>query len=88
MNIQLTESRQEKNKNTKTTYLKPVVTVSTITETQYNNYINGIKFFKRLGGSETLTKAYTCLGYKVVKLVSKSPDRLTKVVREFNFLNN
>lgn len=39
--------------------------------------------FRRLGGTETLKRNYTCRGYMPVKLTSKSPDRTTKVVREF-----
>jgi N-acetyl-anhydromuramyl-L-alanine amidase AmpD len=44
-----------------------------------------ISFFRRLGGSESVQRAYTCYGYKVDKLTSTSPDKQTKVIREFNF---
>jgi hypothetical protein len=83
--ITLNEIRQEKNPNTKTTYLTVYNTVEVISEQQYNNYINSIPFFRRLGGSETVVRAYTCAGYKVYKLTSKSPDKQTKVIREFKF---
>jgi N-acetyl-anhydromuramyl-L-alanine amidase AmpD len=83
--ITLTETRLSKNPNTKTTYIVDSNKVEPITESQYNNYINSIPFFRRLGGSESLQRAYTCYGYKVYKLTSKSPDKQTKVVREFNF---
>lgn len=43
------------------------------------------KWFRKLGGIETVTRAYTCAGYVPVKLVSTSPDRETKKVREFTF---
>ena len=56
-----------------------------ITEEHYNNYIESAPFFRRLGGSETLTRGYTSAGYKVVKMVSKSPCKTEKVIREFNF---
>jgi len=83
--ITLNEVRQEKNPNTKTTYVTVENKVEVISEKQYDNYINSIPFFRRFGGSESVVKAYTCAGYKVYKLTSKSPDRLTKVIREFKF---
>lgn len=43
------------------------------------------KFFRRLGGSETLRYSYDKNGNKVAKLTSLSPDRNTKIVRIFNF---
>lgn len=48
------------------------------------------KYFRRLGGSETLTYGYTCQGYKPIKLISKSPDRKTKRVRtiEYKYIND
>lgn len=44
-----------------------------------------MKWFRRLGGSETAIRDYTCLGYNVVKLVSYSPNREIKIIREFEF---
>lgn len=44
------------------------------------------KWFRRLGGSETATREYTCNGYTVTKLISTSPDKQIKKVREFNFV--
>ena len=42
-------------------------------------------YFRRLGGSETLTREYTKRGYLVTQIVSKSPDRQTKVIRKYTF---
>jgi hypothetical protein len=56
-----------------------------ITEEEYNNIIDSCKFFKKLGGVERSVRNYTCRGFKVVKLTSISPDKETKVIREFNF---
>lgn len=84
--IFLTETRQAKNPNTKTTYITESVKTEEITEEQYNNYINSISFFRRLGGTETAQRSYTSAGYKVTQLNSKSPDRQTKVLREFRFV--
>jgi hypothetical protein len=42
-----------------------------------------LQYFRRLGGTETAIKNYTCMGYNVVKLSSISPDKSQKTVREF-----
>ena len=85
--IELTTTKQVKNPNTKTTYLNESVEVETITDKQYNNITcdDTVKWFKRLGGSESLQRAYTCAGYKVYKLTSTSPDKQNKTIREFKF---
>lgn len=41
--------------------------------------------FRRLGGSETLTRAYTCMGYLPYRLVSTSPDKSRRTVRTFAY---
>lgn len=85
--ITLTETKLYKNPHTKTTYLQESKEVKEIAEKEYNLNTNSntIKWFRRLGGSETVTRGCTCDGYKVVKLISTSPDKLNKTVREFNF---
>jgi hypothetical protein len=83
--ITLTETRLTKNPNTKTTYIVESNKVETITEKQHFLYFDSVKFFRRLGGSETITNGYTCSGYVGTKLVSTSPDKQTKVIREFKF---
>lgn len=86
--IQLTEIRYSKNPNTKTTYNKESERVKEISLEQYENITSKdtLKWFRRLGGSETAVKTYTKLGYKTVKLTSKSPDKQIKVVRTFKFI--
>lgn len=85
--ITMTKTNLVKNPNTKTTYVEVEKETSTILEYEYNNIVDDktVKWFRRLGGKETITKAYTCNGYCVVKLVSTSPDKQNKTVREFNF---
>jgi len=84
--ITLTQTHQVLKDGTKTVYIdSQVEPEKEITEEHYNNYVDSAPFFRRLGGSETLTRGYTCQGYKVVKMVSKSPDRTEKVIRTFNF---
>lgn len=85
--ITLKETRLELKEGTKTVFTiteeKPSIE---ITKDQYNNYVESAPFYRRLGGSETLTRAYTCQGYKVVKIVSRSPCKTEKIIREFDFL--
>ena len=59
----------------------------TITEKQHHLITcnDTVKWFRRLGGKETVQKNYTNRGYKVVKLISTSPCKETKIVREFSF---
>tara|TARA_R110002020_G_C15822763_1_gene733313 strand:+ start:49 stop:312 length:264 start_codon:yes stop_codon:yes gene_type:complete len=84
MKIQLTEERYTLKPGTKTVYLLDETKTEELTEEHYDNYITSAPFFRRLGGSETLTRSYTSAGYRVTRIVSKSPDRETKVVRDFD----
>lgn len=85
--IILTKTRLSKNPNTKTTYVVDSKVVSECTERQHYLTTNNdtVKWFRRLGGSETVQRSYTCAGYVVTKLISLSPDKQTKVIREYNF---
>jgi hypothetical protein len=49
---------------------------------------DSVKFFRRLGGTETLVKGYTCAGYNPVKLTSTNPDKTEKTIRTFNYFYN
>jgi hypothetical protein len=49
---------------------------------------DSVKFFRRLGGTETLVKGYTCAGYNPVKLTSTNPDKTAKTIRTFNYSYN
>ena len=84
--IKLSEKRFTKNPNTKTTYILESEKDVVITEDQYNNYIDSISFFRRLGGTESTVKGYTAAGFKIIELNSTSPDRKTKVKRSFSFV--
>ena len=87
--VQITETKTTylKNPNTKTTYIKENEMVEIITAREYGLTTNDDtqKWFRRLGGSETAVKGYTCDGYKITRLTSTSPDKQTKIVREFKF---
>lgn len=83
----MTETRYIKNHNTKTTYVQEEKEMQRISRTDYSR-ITGedtIKWFRRLGGTETVQRSYTCRGYLITKLTSTSPDKQTKIIREFNF---
>lgn len=86
--ITLTETRYVKNPDTKTTYVEVEKKVKEVTEREHYLYFNSVKWFRRLGGSESITRSYTCHGYVGTKLISTSPDKQTKVIREFNFKSN
>ena len=75
-----------KNPNTKTTYIEEERTIEEITEQTYRNIVSSSKFFRRLGGSETHTRTYTCRGYNTIKLTSVSPNRQIKKIYEFKFI--
>jgi hypothetical protein len=49
---------------------------------------DSVKFFRRLGGTETLVKGYTCAGYNPVKLTSTNPDKTARTIRTFNYFYN
>ena len=88
--ITLTTTKQIKNPNTKTTYLTESVETapSTIKEHGLSTSKDTQKWFRRLGGSESATYGYTCAGYLVTQLVSTSPDRQKKTIREYTFTSN
>lgn len=85
--ITLTETRLSKNPNTKTTYIVDSVEVSEVTSHQHSLVTcdDTVKWFRRLGGTETVERSYTSAGFLVTKLTSTSPDRKTKVIRQYHF---
>lgn len=84
--ITMTTKTYKLKEGTKTVYELTSEKSAQITEQQYDSTagFDVQRDFRRLGGSETATMGYTSLGYKVIKLISKSPDRSTKIVREFD----
>ena len=85
--ITLTETKLIKNPNTKTTYIVESKEVKEVTEKEHRLCTNDdtVKWFRRLGGSETVERSYTSAGYLVTKLTSTSPDKQNKTVREYSF---
>lgn len=85
--IILKETRLVKNPYTKTTYTIEEEKTETITNRQYNLICgeDTLKWFRRLGGSETAERGYTERGYLIVKLTSTSPDKQNKTIRTFKF---
>lgn len=82
-----TKTKQVKNPETKTTYFNESIEKSILTEREYNLTVKDetLKWFRRLGGSETAQKSYTCFGYKTYKLISTSPNGQNRTIREFQF---
>lgn len=87
--IVLTQTEYIKNPDTKTTYIQVSKEVKEVNEKEHYLTVNEntVKYFRRLGSSESVTRNYTTSGYKVTKLVSTSPDKETKIVREYEFKN-
>jgi hypothetical protein len=81
----ITTTKYALNACTKTVFETLHETTEEFTEESYNNIVESAPFFRRLGGSETLTRCYTSQGYKVYRLVSKSPCKTMKTIREFNW---
>ena len=60
----------------------------TISKSFYYNMIDekAIRFFRNLGGIETVQRNYTKMGYIPVRILSTSPDRQTRIIRTFEIL--
>jgi len=84
-NIKLTKIGYEKKEGTKTVWEEIEREEKTIDEKYYNNIVDAKQFFKNLGGTERHTKGYTSKGYKVIEIVSTSPDRQLKSIYQFDF---
>ena len=65
-----------------------VESFAALTRRQYNLTVNDdtLRWFRRLGGAEIAQRSYTANGYCVHRLISRSPDRKIKVVRNFKFI--
>jgi hypothetical protein len=87
MQVTLKTTKLVKKENTKTVYNVESIETKQIDWEQYKNIIDPktSQFMRRLGGSESITKGYTCRGYNVVKVVSTSPDKENRTIRQFEF---
>jgi len=81
----VTKTQYELKAGTKTVWSQVKTQTQDLTEDFYTKVVEAAPYMRRLGGSETLTKSYTCNGYVVTKIVSKSPCKTLKSVYEFNF---
>jgi hypothetical protein len=80
-----TKTRYSLKNGTKTVFNEISKSEKVLTEAFYNNVISAIPFMRGLGGTETATKAYTCNGYIITRIVSKSPCKRFKTIYQFNF---
>lgn len=87
-NILMTKTNYIKNPNTKTTYFVDEEATEKIDKKEYNNIVSSDtqKWFRRLGGSETALKSYTCRGYLITRLISTSPTKENKTIYKFKFI--
>ena len=60
----------------------------TISKSFYNNVTDekAIRFFRNLCGIETVQRNYTKMGYLPVRILSTSPNRETRIIRNFEIL--
>ena len=86
--IILTTEKLLKKEGTKTVFLTESKDQKTIDLDFYRNMTSEstISFFRRIGGTETITREYTSRGYTITKIVSTSPNKENKTIRTFNFL--
>lgn len=85
MKIEVEKQRQVKKPGTKTVWETVETTTDIFTEEQYNNFINAAPWFRRLGGSCTQQRTYTCRGYLVWRDINTSPDKQNRTITVFNF---
>lgn len=85
LQITMTKTNFELKAGTKTVFVETEKEVSVIDETTHKSIVEAAPFMRRLGGSETITKCYTCAGYVAYRIVSKNPSRDVKTVRTFDF---
>lgn len=86
--ITLTKISQTRKPGTKTAWQTDQTEVREISEEQYNHIVDACPFFRRMGGSETLTREYTSWGYKVTQIISTRPDREARSIFRFTFKYN
>lgn len=78
-------TRTEFVKKTKTTWEQVSEETGNVSERFYKNYTSkeSLQMMRRLGGSETVQRSYTCYGYVPTRIISTSPDRETKIITRF-----
>ena len=85
--ITMTKKRLERNPSTKTTF-NLLEEVSEVIPREYYERLTSehtLGWFRAMGGTETAQRSYTCRGYNITRLISTSPDKQIKVIREFKF---
>ena len=87
MQITMKKERFEKKANTKNSFFSVKTEEKEIDYSTYKKIVdaNTLRWFRRLGGSETAQRSHTCRGYMVTRLISRNPDRDVKVIRTFTF---
>ena len=81
-----TTTHYELKAGTKTAYVQVGESMEEFVDKQYHtNCVTSAPFMRRLGGSEHLAREYTKRGYLVTRIISKSPNKQNKTIREFDF---
>ncbi len=83
--IKMTKNSYKKKPGTQTVWVLEKTETNDINTEQYNNIIEAAPFFKSLGGTERTKRGYTSQGYKVISVISISPDKELKSEYNFDF---
>lgn len=84
-NIKLKQTVETKHGNR--WVIDKIIAEQQVDEQFYRNVIDAKRFFRNLGGYERHEKNYTKFGFRVVRVISISPDRQTRHRWEFDFDN-
>ena len=85
LQIKLITEKYELKKGRKTVFEIKETETKIVDLKTHKMIVDASPLFKRMGGSEVLERSYTCAGYVVTKITSKSPDGDVKTVRKFKF---
>ena len=85
MNIKMKREYQQIKEGTSTVWETYKTEERDIDKREHFNMVDAAPFFRRLGGSETLQREYTCRGYVVTRIISTRPDRLERRIFTFDF---
>jgi hypothetical protein len=85
MIIKMNREYQRRKLGTKTVWETYKTEKRDITEEEHKNMVEAAPWFRRLGGSESLTRSYTRRGYKVIRIISTSPNKEERRVFNFEF---
>ena len=79
-----TRTNYYKKPGTKSVWVEASSERTEVSELHCSRIDESCSYFRRMGGTETVTRGYTSRGYRIVELVSTSPDKWIRIVREYS----